>query len=197
MQKTWVWPLGQEDPLEKEIATHSSILAWRIPWTEEPGGLQSMGSQTLRQTEWVSLSMSIHNMNGICLCCWAMNYQHENPRMELWKLGWFCRKKKCPGRRDGCILILTLLVKQCDPVLLLPYFWKIIRSCLGVLQIEFYHYISAKICVYCHCWVYFYGCVSCWDDFPALILETFHGNSCPLRTIGGGLQVEYVNIKIQ
>ena len=37
--------LGQEDPLEKEMATHSSILAWRIPWTEEPGGLQSIGSQ--------------------------------------------------------------------------------------------------------------------------------------------------------
>ena len=38
----WVWSLGGEDPLEKEMATHSSILAWRIPWTEEPGGLQSM-----------------------------------------------------------------------------------------------------------------------------------------------------------
>ena len=43
MQETWVRSLGWEDPLEKEIATHSSILAWRIPWTEEPGGLQSMG----------------------------------------------------------------------------------------------------------------------------------------------------------
>ena len=41
----WVRSLGQEDPLEKCMATHSSILAWRIPWTEEPGGLQSMGSQ--------------------------------------------------------------------------------------------------------------------------------------------------------
>ena len=41
----WVQSLGQEDHLEKEIATHSSILAWRILWTEEPGGLQSMGSQ--------------------------------------------------------------------------------------------------------------------------------------------------------
>ena len=40
MQETWVRSLGQEDPLEKEMATHSSILAWRIPWTEEPGGLQ-------------------------------------------------------------------------------------------------------------------------------------------------------------
>ena len=40
MQETWVQSLGWEDPLEKEMATHSSILAWRIPWTEEPGGLQ-------------------------------------------------------------------------------------------------------------------------------------------------------------
>ena len=45
MQETWVQSLGREDPLEKEMATHSSILAWRIPWAVEPGGLQSMGSQ--------------------------------------------------------------------------------------------------------------------------------------------------------
>ena len=45
MQETWVSSLGWDDPLEKEIAIHSSILAWRIPWTEEPGGLQSMGLQ--------------------------------------------------------------------------------------------------------------------------------------------------------
>ena len=45
MWETWVRSLGQEDPLEKEKATHCSILAWRIPWTEEPGGLQSTGSQ--------------------------------------------------------------------------------------------------------------------------------------------------------
>ena len=45
MQETWVQSLGREVPLEKEMETHSSILAWRIPWTEEPGGLQSMGSQ--------------------------------------------------------------------------------------------------------------------------------------------------------
>ena len=43
MQETWIRYLGQEDPPEKEMATHSSILAWSIPWTEEPGGLQSMG----------------------------------------------------------------------------------------------------------------------------------------------------------
>ena len=45
MQETWVQSLVWEDPLEKGMATHSSILAWRIPWTEEPGGLQSLGSQ--------------------------------------------------------------------------------------------------------------------------------------------------------
>ena len=45
MQETWVQFLGQEDPLEKERATHSSILAWENPWTEEPEGLQFMGSQ--------------------------------------------------------------------------------------------------------------------------------------------------------
>ena len=48
MRETWVQSLDQEDPLEKEMATHSSILAWRIPWTEEPGGLQSTGSQRVR-----------------------------------------------------------------------------------------------------------------------------------------------------
>ena len=46
MQETWVQYLGQEDSLEEEMATHFSIAAWRIPWTEEPGGLQPMGSQT-------------------------------------------------------------------------------------------------------------------------------------------------------
>ena len=49
-QETQVQSLGQEDSLEKEMATHSSILAWEIPWTEEPGRLQSMGSQELDMT---------------------------------------------------------------------------------------------------------------------------------------------------
>ena len=48
MQETWVQSLGREDTLEKEMATHSSTLAWKIPWTEEPGRLQSMGSQRVR-----------------------------------------------------------------------------------------------------------------------------------------------------
>ena len=47
IQETWVRSLCREDPLEKEMATHSSVLAWRIPWTEEPGRLRSMGSQRI------------------------------------------------------------------------------------------------------------------------------------------------------
>ena len=47
IQETWVHSLGQDDPLEKGMATYSSIIAWRIPWTEEPGRLQSVGSQTV------------------------------------------------------------------------------------------------------------------------------------------------------
>ena len=49
-QETWIQSLGQEDPLEGEMATHPSILAWEIPWTEEPGRLQSTGSQRVRHS---------------------------------------------------------------------------------------------------------------------------------------------------
>ena len=48
MWETWVQSLGREDPLEKEMATHASTIAWKIPWMEEPGGLQSMGLQRVR-----------------------------------------------------------------------------------------------------------------------------------------------------
>ena len=59
MLETWVRSLGWEGPLKKEMATHSSILAWRIPWTEEPGGLQSMGSQSRTRLSALSLSVSL------------------------------------------------------------------------------------------------------------------------------------------
>ena len=56
MQETWVQSLGREDPLEKEMVTHSSTFAWKIPWTEEPGRLQLMGSQRVRHDWATSLS---------------------------------------------------------------------------------------------------------------------------------------------
>ena len=63
MQEAWVPSLGQEDPLDKEMATHSSIFAWRIPWTEEPGRLQSMGSQESDRTE-----LSTHTQKLLVKC---------------------------------------------------------------------------------------------------------------------------------
>ena len=60
MQETWVRSLGWEDPLEKEMATHSSTLAWEIPWTEEPGRLQSTGSKSRTQlSDFTSLHICI------------------------------------------------------------------------------------------------------------------------------------------
>ena len=64
MQETWVRSLGWEDPLVKEMATHSSILAWRIPWTEEPGTLQSTGSQRVGHDWATSLSLSLRQMRA-------------------------------------------------------------------------------------------------------------------------------------
>ena len=65
MQETQVQSLGQEDPLEKGMVTHSSILAWRMPWTEEPGGLQSMGSQRVSTTEGLTYFFIIIEHNSI------------------------------------------------------------------------------------------------------------------------------------
>ena len=65
MWETWVWSLGREDPLEKGMTTHSSILAWRIWWTEEPGRLHSMGSQRVRHN-WVT--------NTLFLRLWWKSY---------------------------------------------------------------------------------------------------------------------------
>ena len=62
MQETWVPSLGREDPLEKEMAIYSSTIAWKIPWTEEPGRLQSMGSQRVRHDWATSLSLSLYTI---------------------------------------------------------------------------------------------------------------------------------------
>ena len=64
LQEMRVKSLGQEDPLEKGMATHSSILSWRIPWTAEPGGLQSMGLQRVRH-DWVT-NTSFHSILSVC-----------------------------------------------------------------------------------------------------------------------------------
>ena len=81
MQEMWVWSLGQEDPLEKEVSTHSSILAWRIAWMEEPGGLESVGSQRVGH-DWVTKHQQQHDqeekneewlLRGMMFLLWVMN----------------------------------------------------------------------------------------------------------------------------
>ena len=85
MQEIWIWSLGWEDPLEKGMATHSSILAWRIPWTEEPGGLQSMGCKELKTTEWLTLLLSLvlesqHH--------YIISLQHKDPWFSNLSIHW-------------------------------------------------------------------------------------------------------------
>ena len=69
MRETRVWSLGQEDPLEKEIAAHSSALTWKIPWTEEPGRLQSRGLQRLRHN-WTT---SLHGFSSGHVWMWQLD----------------------------------------------------------------------------------------------------------------------------
>ena len=93
MQKTRVWSLGQEDPMEKETATHSCILAWEIPWIEEPGGRQSVGLQKSRT--WLKQLTT------------NPRWQHY-PSAHLWiagkKVFFFFRKKKREREKDCSFL---------------------------------------------------------------------------------------------
>ena len=83
VQDTWLWSLGLEDPLEKGVTTLSSILAWRILWTEEPGGLQSMGSQRDGQN-WVTNTFTFffHVRKGAC----SLKAGHASFMIFLWPL---------------------------------------------------------------------------------------------------------------
>ena len=74
MQETWVRSLGQEDPLEKEMATHSSTLAWKIPWTEKPCRLQSMGSQSRTR---LSDFTSLHSVVRKSMCIISFSIKIE------------------------------------------------------------------------------------------------------------------------
>ena len=94
MQETQVWSLGQEDSLEKEMTTHSSILAWEIPWTEEPGWLRSMGSQKswtwLR--DWTIITIiqeAVYIKDFMYYCIMNLNedsklYLFSNPSRNTW-----------------------------------------------------------------------------------------------------------------
>ena len=92
MQETRVQSLGWEDPLEKEMATLSSILAWRIPWTEEPGRLQSTGSQRVGHN-WATFTFTMwfHQEATLETCSWSP----LDSALCVFSLGWFCFVSFC------------------------------------------------------------------------------------------------------
>ena len=97
MEEMWVWSLGQEDPLEKQMATHSSILVWEIPWTEEPCGLQPMGFQRVRHT-WVSKQHEVSQSLAPPQCSLLSEYAS------------FCCGLGCGWRRECGSQEVTLLL---------------------------------------------------------------------------------------
>ena len=114
MRETWVWSLGREDPLEKEMATHSSILAWRIPRTEAAGGLQSTGLQRVghdwatslqfRRIKWMKFKLSTFGLNGKV---WKQKQSHKNG-LEVWILSFLTGSM--------CYTVLQLCLTFCDPM---------------------------------------------------------------------------------
>ena len=82
MQEAWVQSLGWEDPLEEEMATHSSILAWEIPWTEEPSGLQFVGPQSWTRLKW----HSIHKYHCCLLRFWVVLLCNHRWQPWSWKI---------------------------------------------------------------------------------------------------------------
>ena len=84
VQETWVQSLGWEDPLENKMATHSSTLAWKISWTEEPGGLQSMGSQRIGHDR--ATNTYLHFLTYICV--WGVRRERVNDKAKVASVNW-------------------------------------------------------------------------------------------------------------
>ena len=123
MQETRVRSLGWEDPLEKEMVTHSSILAWRIPWTEEPGRLQSTGSQRVGHDWATSLSL-FHFMPSLSCGMWDLvpwpRIEPGAPTLGRWSFSQWTNRE-APAR---WILNLWTSREVCLFASLLFYFWE-------------------------------------------------------------------------
>ena len=116
-QETWVWSLGWEDPPGKGMATHSSILVWRIPWTEEPGGLQSIGLRKIRQN-WRDLAYNTQNAiyQYYAAHFWRFyRFYYHSILHESWILGIdeyfsFCSRNIILTSRWICIYKRTIMI---------------------------------------------------------------------------------------
>ena len=96
MQIMWVWSLGQEDPLQEAMALHSSILTWKIPWTEEPGGLQSMGLQRVGH-DWSNLTYTYYLL---LLGGTVIKNSPTNEKMQR-DVGLTPELRRSPGKGNG------------------------------------------------------------------------------------------------
>ena len=126
MQETQVWSLGQEDPLEKGMAIHSSILAWSIPWKEELDGLQSMGSQKVKHngaTEWLTSSFPYHNKQDVTWLLTGLHPEHfdlgvlrrfSSAVSNEWDLGSTPGSERSPGEGNGNLLQYYCLENPMD-----------------------------------------------------------------------------------
>ena len=146
MQETWVWSLGQGDPLEEEMATHSSILAWRIPWAEELGGLQSMGSQRVRQDWATKQQSSVSSVQS--LSC-----------VQLFVTPWTAARQTSLFLTNSWSLLKLMSIKPvmppnhlilCCPLLLLPSIFPstMVLSSESVLCIRWPNYWSFSFSIF-------------------------------------------------
>ena len=129
MQETWVGSVLQEDPLEKEIATHSSILAWEIPWIEELGGLQSMGSQRIKT------QLSTHKHTH------TTEYTHTHTHTHTQVCRWppnTCLPSYTVHFKSKCIVIYNHLEPK-EP------FRTVLLGCSSCLQSQWYNIFLKKM----------------------------------------------------
>ena len=114
MQEMWVWSPGQEDPLEEKMATHSSILTWKIPWTEEPGRLQFMGSQTVRYG-WSDYCCSVTNMDPACQASLVIVVIQVLSHVWLFAITWTAAGFPCPSLSPRVCSNSCLFSQWCNP----------------------------------------------------------------------------------
>ena len=135
IQETQVKSLGWEEPLEKEMAPHSHMLAWRIPWTEEPSRLQSMESQRVRQTEWLTLALHLFPWQRVWKCALCNSYS------RAWGIMEWVRHDSWPILRRG--------QWQFIPRHICPYS-TIKKKKKSSRDLGGYNFTNIKVC-----WVYF------------------------------------------
>ena len=153
MWQTWIWFLGREDPLEKEMATYSSTLAWKIPWTEEPGRLQSMRSQRVGH-DWVSSLCAAwlpHQfLVPICFVVIGFQFLHPGFFFVLWPW-WPCffsyilLGKAKFGRKSLCSVNVTCTVVGIVYVTVAKHSMEMSADCSSLLKLPLTHLAIWKI----------------------------------------------------